>query len=98
MGHRGQGWLRTLGLHPQARVVTVCDVIPPLRTAGAALAGLFEAEACARLDDLLGRPDVDAVVVADFRPNATRRAGQAPPPDGEVALAGVPTRVGLPRL
>jgi predicted dehydrogenase len=64
MGHRGQGWLRTLGLHPQARVVTVCDSIPPLRTAGAALAGLSEAEACARLDDLLGRPDVDAVVVA----------------------------------
>jgi predicted dehydrogenase len=65
MGQRGRlGWLRTLALHPDVRVVAVCDEKAALARLGAAEAGLTERAAHTRLDDLLGREDVDAVVIA----------------------------------
>jgi predicted dehydrogenase len=65
MGHRGRlGWLRTLALHPQVRVVAVCDAKEALRLEGAAAANLTARDAHADLDELLGRPDTDAIVVA----------------------------------
>jgi predicted dehydrogenase len=65
MGARGrQGWLHSLSLHPDARVVAVCDEKEWLARQGAREAGLDERAAHVRLDDLLARPDVDAVVIA----------------------------------
>ena len=65
MGHRGRlGWLRTLSLHPDVRVVAVCDEKESLARQGALDAGLDERDAHAGIDDLLARADVDAVVIA----------------------------------
>src|SRR5690348_16149049 len=65
MGHRGRlGWVRTVGRLPRARLVAVADQIAPLREEGAALAGLAPSDAHAHVDDLLARPDIDAVVIA----------------------------------
>jgi predicted dehydrogenase len=64
MGGRGRlGWLRTLQLIKEARVVAVADRIEPLRREGAALAGIGGEHAYVEAEDLLGRPDVDALAI-----------------------------------
>jgi predicted dehydrogenase len=90
MGNRGRnGWLRTLAMHPDVRVVAVCDEKEALARAGASVAGLGEDAAYQRLDDLLGRDDVDAVVIAiepQYNASVIVRALQA----GKHVLCEVP--------
>src|SRR3712207_6247644 len=65
MGDRGRlGWLRTLSLHPDVRVVAGSDGKEAPARPGAPAPGLDERSAHVGIDDLLARSDVDAVVVA----------------------------------
>jgi predicted dehydrogenase len=65
MGPRGRlGWIKTLQLVEHVQVVAVCDRIEHLAREGATLAGLGHENAHPDLDDLLGRPDVDAIALA----------------------------------
>ena len=64
MGQRGRrGWIRALQQINEAHIVAVCDPIESRRLEGAALAGIGAEHAHAHLDDLLARPDIDAVAV-----------------------------------
>src|ERR1700704_5843343 len=67
LGNRGTTLLRTALEGPEARVVAVCGAEPKhrLRAQGIAeKARRVRPDACERVDQILGRPDVDAVLVA----------------------------------
>jgi predicted dehydrogenase len=90
LGPRGVGgWLGSIGLVPRAELVAVCDRHPALLAEGARRAGLPERDATTDLDDVLARPDVDAVVICvapELQADLAVRSLEA----GKAALCEVP--------
>src|SRR5215218_9262180 len=67
LGHRGTNLLRTALELPGAAVVALCDAEPKHRLRGRGIAEKATGarpDALEGIDQLLGRPDVEAVVVA----------------------------------
>jgi predicted dehydrogenase len=65
LGPRGRnGWVRSLALCERIRLAAVCDRHPASLEQGARAAGLRDRDAHARLEDMLARSDLDAIVIS----------------------------------